>query len=344
MRSLIKSLGRVSNFWLLQDNIIYFSPGGLLTLYSLQEDVKYWEVQTDTQYLLFVFNEFILPYQQYKKIEKRSLSNGETINILNKDVFPIQTDEEGIWLESADNKDYYLTFLNIDQFREFKYSNIGDKRVLQVLKESFLSLSSTLTCCNLSSGEELWKIELNDLLETQDESSIYHQRIIAVNNKLFFWVRDKHFRKFATFVIDANTGKVLYSTEKFGGTIYLYGNYVHSIGGKGYSRMDTGSYNVEVYDLTDQLAEDDLNIESGFSFFYNDKIYFAARSGNVNLRSFLGIIDLNTQKLLWKTDLLKNPDKPADNDNRYQIEEIKANDKYIVVKTAGGTLLVFEQD
>lgn len=243
----------------------------------------------------------------------------------------------------TDNNFFYLYDLKNEEIVG-KFVHFEDRSLYFLFEDKFIcSGVEFITAHSNSDGNEFWRVETKDLLEAE-ETTIFHNRILLIKEKLFFWIRDKHFRKYCTFVIDANTGKVLHSTEKFGGTIYLYGNYVHSISGKGYSRIDVDSYNVEVYDLTDQLAEDDLNIESGFSFFYNDKIYFAARSGNVNLRSFLGIIDINTQELLWKIDLLKNPDKPADNDNRYQIEEIKANDRFIAVKTAGGTLLVFEQD
>ncbi len=220
-------------------------------------------------------------------------------------------------------------------------SHFNDRSVCLLMEYGFICNGGDfLSSHNMNSQDDNWLVHINNLLLVE-ESAIYANRLQIIDNKLFFFAHDSNWENYGTFCLDANTGEVLKRIE-MAGFIYKHNDYIYVTNGKFITQINPDTFEIERIDLSGELKELDLIIDGERSFFFKDKLYFAAKPGDNTTRSVLGVLDLNSYKLLETYELLRDPSQPSCNENRYQIQDIKANDYQVAVNTAGDTLHVFE--
>ncbi len=197
-----------------------------------------------------------------------------------------------------------------------------------------------LSSYSIATKKFVWQQNLNELLDSS-EVSIYANLLHVIGDKLFLFAYDPNWENYATLCLDINTGELIKRIE-MGAYLYKHNDSIYTVNGQFINQLDPETFEIKSVDLSSQLKDNNLIIDGEHSFFFGDKLYFAAKPGDRAIRSVMGVLDLNNHQLLDTNELLINPEQPATNDNRYQIEEIKANDKLVAVNTAGGTLHVFE--
>ncbi len=283
--------------------------------------------------------------------------------------YSIVSDEFGIFYENGES-----TFLNLKEGIILKrekrcylinsmlisaYIDVSEQGLIEVFKEN-LNLKfpvkksrdiitgdyllrlpydeDNIECCVLNFKNKCWSHSINAISGC---TTIYADRLQIIDNKLFFFAHDSNWENYGTFCLDANTGEVLKRIE-MAGFIYKHNDYIYVTNGKSITQINPDTFEIERIDLSGELKELDLIIDGERSFFFKDKLYFAAKPGDNTTRSVLGVLDLNSYKLLETYELLRDPSQPSCNENRYQIQNIKANDYQVAVNTAGDTLHVFE--
>jgi len=195
-----------------------------------------------------------------------------------------------------------------------------------------------LSCYSISTAKGIWQQNFDEILSTKGVS-IYTNRLQVIGNKLFLFAHDSNWEKYATFCLDADTGEVLKRIE-MGVYLYAHENMIYTIGDQSLTLLDPKTYEMETINLADQLQN--LVLDDMKCYFYKDKLYFAAKPDENTAFSVVGILDLKSSQLQDSFELLIDPSKPSEHENRYWIQEIKANDHLLAVHTSGGDLHVFE--
>jgi hypothetical protein len=228
----------------------------------------------------------------------------------------------------------------------FRSSHYEDRSLYKLFKEIFICYGGTfLSCHKILDGHEQWRINFKELMNGE-EVKIYGKggnELIVLGDKLFVFVQNRNMNHQATICININSGQVLHKTTTFGGIIYTDGQKLYVASNRKIAILDPATFGEERIDLEEELGPHDFYIEYDKSLVKDGLLYFAARPGKLNIASIVGILDISARKLLWHTELLKDPNKKIDNENRLQVQEIQASEELLCVLVAGGTLFVFKK-
>ncbi len=338
----------------------------MIVLKDIYKEIRqYWinksDIIVESDSNIMINNELIFKGQSFYPTLLSSPENNNILiydhpNIYNSKIERIIQLKEGFGFELLLENNYYLcTRRNPDNFEERSFSLFrGDKKVNESKFFSFKAItiqSKTIFFClgqkenlmfaySVFDSKILWDQNINLFFNTKGVKT-YANRLQIIDNKLFFFAHDSNWENYGTFCLDANTGEVLKRIE-MAGFIYKHNDYIYVTNGKFITQINPDTFEIERIDLSGELKELDLIIDGERSFFFKDKLYFAAKPGDNTTRSVLGVLDLNSYKLLETYELLRDPSQPSCNENRYQIQNIKANDYQVAVNTAGDTLHVFE--
>lgn len=175
-------------------------------------------------------------------------------------------------------------------------------------------------------------------------SKIMEGIVLAVEDRIIFFAHTEDWSNYATFVLDAKTGKVLNKPKEtmFGGKLFLFDGFIWQKKDKGFAKMNPKTFEITHYDLTKELPTE--IIDNRTMAYHNGMIAVSAKPESGSIRSLVLLFDTNTGKIIWRKEILHNENAPANNDNRRQIEEIQMNDKYLVVSTTGFSLYIFEKE
>jgi hypothetical protein len=265
----------------------------------------------------------------------------------------------GEYLKSENRYYYYLSdscavYVEMDDSNKVVFSNsIGEITKYEIVQginsvhdnDYFINISNQIiTVVYISTGEVLFRL---NLLEVYNNDAIYDYGIAGnelhiSGNMLFIYYTDgKDFSK--TICINILDGSIVWDTSEFGGLMYMYDNMLYNIFNQRIRLLDMSSFKItEITINNPTIIENNWYIMPDKSFVFDNQIYFAARSGD-GLYSNLGVWDINTNTLVYHTELLKDESKPSSDANRYAIMNIKADQNYIFVHAAGNTLHIYKK-
>lgn len=213
--------------------------------------------------------------------------------------------------------------------------NYGLNGIFNVLQNNtFLSLKENLlTCHALETGTELWRLDFTELLGS--EKAAQFGELIVAGNKLFFFLSD--YNKGAVFCVDTTDGSVLYETNKINGWLQKVEDKIYFLSHEQLKVLDINTFKEKIYDLTELINKHDLNLAWNKYVVDKEQLYFVSENTAGGGAATVGIIDLNSLKLQWKTAI-------EIEEGAYWIKEIKVAGNKLYVHTQGGTLHIFEKE
>ncbi|MFN8436969.1 MAG: hypothetical protein U0V72_04940 [Cytophagales bacterium] len=255
----------------------------------------------------FVFNNYLFPNIR-TKIKESAKIKIPSFEI--ESVYPINYGVNGIWKIIDDRK-----FISIDEGRIFIHSFFD--------------------------GKLLWQHSFPELLESEqgDDFIFQNGNIVVHDGKLYFslFERNRHLNN-VTVCIDIETGKIEKKYKGFAGNLTLFNNKIAIAGDKVVEILDLKTHSIYKKDYSNYLGSDKLSISwNSFKVTEDELFYFIASDHRQG--SYIGIIDLKTDELIWLYAL--NPDKET-----YDIGalDFKLSDNRMYVHCSDNTLHIFEKE
>ena len=264
--------------------------------------------------------------------------NNSILKKHNNDTYPIKD-------VYSSKKEYYITYKENDIITLLEYNEGNYEEILENINFSFIigdlfyDISNKIVCFNTE--KTIWQYDLETYFH--QPAQIMEGRVLVSNNKIIFFAHTEDWSNYATFVLDAQTGKVLNNPKEtiFGGKMYLFDGFLWQKKDKGFAKMNPETFEITHYDLTKDLPTE--IIDNRTMAYHNGIIAVSAKPERDSIRSLVLLFDTNTGKIIWRKEILHNESKPSNNENRRQIEEIQMNDKYLAVSTTGFSLYIFEK-
>ncbi|MBG6133654.1 hypothetical protein IWQ47_005126 [Aquimarina sp. EL_43] len=241
----------------------------------------------------------------------------------------------------------YVINLESGEINDFPSKPYYPHQILK--KDRAFIFSQKIEFYNPFSGEVFWNKDISELLKTTN-TEIYGKPQI-INNKLFFFLFDSSHQTDERIALglDIETREILWESENFGGWLITFEDKIYAIKDKQVQILNPETFEVTNLDLREELSvldkqlykpEDKMTWQVPFSFsnstyvIKNNHLYFTQEKNNT-----IGIIDLQTKKLLWHTDIEINS-----GDTIPIITDIKVYDTRLYILDSGNTLHIFEKD
>ena len=305
-------------------------------------------------------NEFIVRYNENQEIicEKKYINTGnkficgtkiiiyegEYTTILDVNTGSFLNKENRYYIKNNCN---YIVYFELDNSKELfingnKIENFSRLKVFGSNKVFFSDINEPfIKSVNFIDNVDLFLFNAETYFH--QPAQIMEGRVLVSNNKIIFFAHTEDWSNYATFVLDAQTGKVLNNPKEtiFGGKMYLFDGFLWQKKDKGFAKMNPETFEITHYDLTKDLPTE--IIDNRTMAYHNGIIAVSAKPERDSIRSLVLLFDTNTGKIIWRKEILHNESKPSNNENRRQIEEIQMNDKYLAVSTTGFSLYIFEK-
>ena len=193
---------------------------------------------------------------------------------------------------------------------------------------------------NLLSEKTIWQYDLETYFH--QPAQIMEGRVLVSNNKIIFFAHTEDWSNYATFVLDAQTGEVLFTTQEMGMKLITYNDFVYQIQRKAIKILDPKNLKIETIDVSTYCDEQSIFLDDHTVFFYKDKLYTLARGQGSDVYNIWVIFNLKTQLFEHREDMFINPKKKKDEKNKMFINDIQANDNLVAIRCSDN-LYVFEK-
>ena len=193
---------------------------------------------------------------------------------------------------------------------------------------------------NLLSEKTIWQYDLETYFH--QPAQIMEGRVLVSNNKIIFFAHTEDWSNYATFVLDAQTGQVLFTTQEMGMKLITYNDFVYQIQRKAIKILDPKNLKIETIDVSTYCDEQSIFLDDHTVFFYKDKLYTLARGQGSDVYNIWVIFNLKTQLFEYREDMFINPKKKKDEKNKMFINDIQANDNLVAIRCSDN-LYVFEK-
>ena len=193
---------------------------------------------------------------------------------------------------------------------------------------------------NLLSEKTIWQYDLETYFH--QPAQIMEGRVLVSNNKIIFFAHTEDWSNYATFVLDAQTGEVLFTTQEMGMKLITYNDFVYQIQRKAIKILDPKNLKIETIDVSTYCDEQSIFLDDHTVFFYKDKLYTLARGQGSDVYNIWVIFNLKTQLFEYREDMFINPKKKKDEKNKIFINDIQANDNLVAIRCSDN-LYVFEK-
>ena len=193
---------------------------------------------------------------------------------------------------------------------------------------------------NLLSEKTIWQYDLETYFH--QPAQIMEGRVLVSNNKITFFAHTEDWSNYATFVLDAQTGEVLFTTQEMGMKLITYNDFVYQIQRKAIKILDPKNLKIETIDVSTYCDEQSIFLDDHTVFFYKDKLYTLARGQGSDVYNIWVIFNLKTQLFEYREDMYINPKKKKDEKNKMFINDIQANDNLVAIRCSDN-LYVFEK-
>jgi hypothetical protein len=200
-----------------------------------------------------------------------------------------------------------------------------------ILDKIIRTPNNSMFCYMLDSNDLLWHHRYSDLLEGERVHQVGN--ILVHNNILYISLSDWE-KGDGTFCININTGEIvkrlmtLGFIQKENGTVYSpYGYEIKTV--------NTNDFKTKIVEIED-LKKTNLFINKSRWIVKGNLLYFV--DGDIMPTNRTGIIDLETNKLVWQTELQIN------GGINNEIREIRVQNNRLYAHCADNTLHIFEED
>ena len=194
---------------------------------------------------------------------------------------------------------------------------------------------------NLLSEKTIWQYDLETYFH--QPAQIMEGRVLVSNNKIIFFAHTEDWSNYATFVLDAQTGQVLFTTQEMGMKLITYNDFVYQIQRKAIKILDPKNLKIETIDVSAYCDEQSIFLDDHTVFFYKDKLYTLAREQGSDVYNIWVIFNLKTQLFEHREDMFINPKKKKDEKNKMFINDIQANDNLVAIRCSDN-LYIFEKE
>ena len=128
---------------------------------------------------------------------------------------------------------------------------------------------------NLLSEKTIWQYDLETYFH--QSAQIMEGRVLVSNNKIIFFAHTEDWSNYATFILDAQTGEVLFTTQEMGMKLITYNDFVYQIQRKGIKILEPKNLKIETIDVSAYCDDQSIFLDDHTVFFYKDKLYTLAR-------------------------------------------------------------------
>ena len=333
-------------------------------------------IHTEENINNFIFLENELFFQKEDSVYNFSKKNSVINKLKYKHIFfdsnfiyshPILYTKEGVIVrEFTDDqafiffinpiKDYVISIKSKTNFKERAYSIFLNDNLIRnlpfkeyfILKKYFIKNKVFL----LSSDNSI--IYFYDIFNSNEDcqydlETYFHQpaqimegRVLVSNNKIIFFAHTEDWSNYATFILDAQTGQVLFTTQEMGMKLITYNDFVYQIQRKAIKILDPKNLKIETIDVSAYCDEQSIFLDDHTVFFYEDKLYTLARGQGSDVYNIWVVFNLKTQLFEHREDMFINPKKKKDEKNKMFINDIQANDNLVAIRCSDN-LYVFEK-
>lgn len=333
-------------------------------------------IHTEENINNFIFLENELIFQKEDSVYNFSKKNSVINKLKYKHIFfdsnfiyshPILYTKEGVIVrEFTDDqafiffinpiKDYVISIKSKTNFKERAYSIFLNNNLIRnlpfkeyfILKKYFIKNKVFL----LSSDNSI--IYFYDIFNSNEDcqydlETYFHQpaqimegRVLVSNNKVIFFAHTEDWSNYATFILDAQTGEVLFTTQEMGMKLVEHNNLVYQIQRKVIKILDPKNLKIETIDVSAYCDDQSIFLDDHTVFFYKDKLYTLAREQRSDVYNIWVIFNLKTQLFEYREDMYINPKKKKDEKNKMFINDIQANDNLVAIRCSDN-LYIFEK-
>ena len=195
---------------------------------------------------------------------------------------------------------------------------------------------------NLLSEKTIWQYDLETYFH--QPAQIMEGRVLVSNNKIIFFAHTEDWSNYATFVLDAQIGEVLFTTQEMGMKLVEHNNLVYQIQRKAIKILDPKNLKIETIDVSTYCDEQSIFLDDHTVFFYKDKLYTLAREQGSDVYNIWVVFNLKTQLFEHREDMFINPKKKKDEKNKMFINDIQANDNLVAIRCSDNLYIFEKQD
>ena len=319
---------------------------------------------------------FLLKNSLYFVSNKKIYSNvnNNFVNINSNNIYSVEnlilSDTEKVYDFNLEN---YQIFINDDfQYRRRYYKNIvtfnnetniffydiaKNQLVRKMNLNSFtiygtiycfineyaiiLGKDTTISAFDYIQEKILWQYDLETYFH--QPAQIMEGRVLVSNNKIIFFAHTEDWSNYATFILDAQTGQVLFTTQEMGMKLVEHNSLVYQIQRKAIKILDPKNLKIETIDVSAYCDEQSIFLDDHTVFFYKDKLYTLAREQGSDVYNIWVVFNLKNQLFEYREDMFINPKKKKDEKNKMFINDIQANDNLVAIRCSDN-LYIFEKE
>ena len=305
-------------------------------------------------------NEFIVRYNENQEIiwEKKYINTGnkficgtkiiiyegEYTTILDVNTGSFLNKENRYYIKNNCN---YIVYFELDNSKELfingnKIENFSRLKVFGSNKVFFSDINEPfIKSVNFIDNVDLFLFNAETYFH--QPAQIMEGRVLVSNNKIIFFAHTEDWSNYATFVLDAQTGEVLFTTQEMGMKLITYNDFVYQIQRKAIKILDPKNLKIETIDVSTYCDEQSIFLDDHTVFFYKDKLYTLAREQGSDVYNIWVVFNLKTQQFEHREDMFINPKKKKDEKNKMFINDIQANDNLVAVRYSNN-VFIFEKE
>ena len=339
-------LNNVYGYNIFQDLIVISkdcSKGSLFELYDSCSLKLKKTFEMDTIYGGYRLNNSFVSFKRLGNIEILNLSNFNRETIFGKFLF-IDSKEDNLFFCNLENNSCVMLSASKEIQTLFEFQEEDFLFYPNFLIPSLgigYSKGNFIKFFNLYKGDFLWQYDLETYFH--QPAQIMEGRVLVSNNKIIFFAHTEDWSNYATFVLDAQTGQVLFTTQEMGMKLITYNDFVYQIQRKAIKILDPKNLKIETIDVSAYCDERSIFLDDHTVFFYKDKLYTLARGQGSDVYNIWVIFNLKTQLFEYREDMFINPKKKKDEKNKMFINDIQANDNLVAIRCSDN-LYIFEKE
>ena len=306
-------------------------------------------------------NEFIVRYNENQEIiwEKKYINTGnkficgtkiiiyegEYTTILDVNTGSFLNKENRYYIKNNCN---YIVYFELDNSKELfingnKIENFSRLKVFGSNKVFFSDINEPFVkSVNFIDNVDLFLFNAETYFH--QPAQIMEGKVFVSNNKIIFFAHTEDWSNYATFVLDAQTGEVLFTTQEMGMKLMTYNDFVYQIQRKAIKILDPKNLKIETIDVSTYCDEQSIFLDDHTIFFYKDKLYTLAREQGSDVYNIWVVFNLKTQQFEHREDMYINPKKKKDEKNKMFINDIQANDNLVAIRCSDNLYLFEKQD
>jgi outer membrane protein assembly factor BamB len=249
---------------------------------------------------------------------------------------------EGPYYSTAfyDNGDSVVAARKVDQQEQFFTidANLNTEpfawydRFLRTVKGAyyFARRGKFFSCHLLTNGEEQWRLDLHEI-SGRTEGSIIND-LIPYGDRLFMGIETG-----AVLCLDIPSGKIIERIPLGKSHTKLHEGLIYGAAGQKLSILNANTLQWHTIDFSNALTPNGFNFSSVLIQLQGDELLFEKERlfSNDNV-TVIGVANLNTQELLWHTEI-------SIEEGNFWLADLKIRGDKVGVLTQGGTLRVFEK-